>query len=241
MIHLHVLKSSCGEAVKWNLCPEEICLGAQDSNKVEQLQVDLPEEWQGFTVRITFLPFRKDPVAIILAQGAAINITGDITSANRGKIVLDAIKGEQITFSAGAIYHVYHHPEAGGTDPGYTPDEYQQFVQQIEEAAKQATESAERSKTAADKAEEAAIRQPVIGENGNWEIWDPETGEYKDSGFPATGSGGGGYKIGDGLKLENGVLSVDTAAEVQQDNTKPVTSAAVYTQLGNVEALLASI
>ena len=98
-----------------------------------------------------------------------------------------------------------------------------------------------RAEPAAERAETAAIKQPIVGDNGNWEIWNPDTETYEDSGFPATGSGGGGYKIGDGLKLENGVLSVDTAAEVQQDNTKPVTSAAVYTQLGNVEALLASI
>lgn len=52
---------------------------------------------------------------------------------------------------------------------------------------------------------------------------------------------GPGYKIGDGLILQGGVLSVDTAKEVEADNTKPVTSGAVYMQLGNVEALLANI
>lgn len=52
---------------------------------------------------------------------------------------------------------------------------------------------------------------------------------------------GPGYKIGDGLVLQGGVLSVDTAKEVEEDNTKPVTSGAVYMQLGNVEALLANI
>ena len=56
------------------------------------------------------------------------------------------------------------------------------------------------------------------------------------------GSGGGtSYEIGDGLKLEGNKLSVDTAAEVEQDNTKPVTSAAVYAQIGNIAALLADI
>lgn len=55
------------------------------------------------------------------------------------------------------------------------------------------------------------------------------------------GGGGINYIIGDGLKLEGRTLSVDTAKEVEQDNTKPVTSAAVYVQLGNVEALLKSI
>lgn len=52
---------------------------------------------------------------------------------------------------------------------------------------------------------------------------------------------GPGYKIGDGLILQDGVLSVDTINEVEEDNTKPVTSGAVYMQLGNVEALLANI
>ena len=57
------------------------------------------------------------------------------------------------------------------------------------------------------------------------------------------GSGGGGYTIGDGLNLDaaTNTLSVDTAEIVEQDNTKPVTSAAVYTEVGNINALLATI
>ena len=57
------------------------------------------------------------------------------------------------------------------------------------------------------------------------------------------GSGGVGYTIGDGLKLDaaTNTLSVDTAAAVEKDNTKPVTSAAVYTEVGNINALLATI
>ena len=59
----------------------------------------------------------------------------------------------------------------------------------------------------------------------------------------AGGSGGGGYTIGEGLKLDaaTNTLSVDTAAAVEKDNTKPVTSAAVYTEVGNINALLATI
>lgn len=58
------------------------------------------------------------------------------------------------------------------------------------------------------------------------------------------GSAGGGavpYKIGDGLKVVEGTLMVDTANVVEEDNTRPVTSAAVFVELGNVEALLANI
>lgn len=55
--------------------------------------------------------------------------------------------------------------------------------------------------------------------------------------------GSGGYTIGDGLKLDaaTNTLSVDTAMAVEKDNTKPVTSAAVYTEVGNINALLATI
>ena len=57
------------------------------------------------------------------------------------------------------------------------------------------------------------------------------------------GGSGGGYNIGSGLKLdaETNTLSVDTAEIVEKDNTKPVTSAAVYTEVGNINALLATI
>lgn len=58
------------------------------------------------------------------------------------------------------------------------------------------------------------------------------------------GSGsGGGYNIGPGLKLdaETNTLSVDTAEIVEKDNTKPVTSAAVFAEVGNINALLATI
>lgn len=49
-------------------------------------------------------------------------------------------------------------------------------------------------------------------------------------------------KIGDNLLISNdGVLSVDTANSVEQDNTKPITSAAVHTEVGNINALLETI
>ena len=59
----------------------------------------------------------------------------------------------------------------------------------------------------------------------------------------SSGGSGGGYNIGSGLKLDaaTNTISVDTAEIVEKDNTKPVTSAAVYTEVGNIYALLATI
>lgn len=51
------------------------------------------------------------------------------------------------------------------------------------------------------------------------------------------------YNIGSGLKLDRdtNTLSVDVATEVSEDNTLPITSAAVYTEVGNINVLLQTI
>lgn len=73
-------------------------------------------------------------------------------------------------------------------------------------------------------------------------------------GEPGTGGGGSGYilptatkqllggiKVGEDLKIAaDGTLSVDKVTEVA-DNTKPITAAAVYKEVGNINALLATI
>lgn len=43
------------------------------------------------------------------------------------------------------------------------------------------------------------------------------------------------------LKLENGILSVNTTNDMEQDNTLPMTSAGVFATVGNIEALLKTI
>lgn len=53
--------------------------------------------------------------------------------------------------------------------------------------------------------------------------------------------GGFAYEIGNGLKVVDNALTVDTATDVEEDNTKPITSAAVYTEVGNINAILATI
>lgn len=52
----------------------------------------------------------------------------------------------------------------------------------------------------------------------------------------------GRVKVGSNLKIsEDGTLSVDVTSDVVGDNTQPITSGAVYMQLGNIEALLNTI
>lgn len=63
-----------------------------------------------------------------------------------------------------------------------------------------------------------------------------------DGATPATAEKLGMVRIGENLKItKDGVLSVDTANAVEQDNTKPITSAAVHVEIGNIEVLLAAL
>lgn len=59
---------------------------------------------------------------------------------------------------------------------------------------------------------------------------------------PATRTTLGGIIVGDDLQItQSGVLSVTKANAVEQDNTRPITSAAVFTEIGNIDALLQTI
>lgn len=62
-----------------------------------------------------------------------------------------------------------------------TPTEAQQgWVDQVLQAGTAATE-------AADRAENAAVRQPIVGSNGNWWTWDLDAGAYADTGIYSGG------------------------------------------------------
>ena len=58
----------------------------------------------------------------------------------------------------------------------------------------------------------------------------------------ATESTLGAVKVGNNLQItEDGTLSVNTTNQMEQDNTLPITSAGVYTTVGNIEVLLKTI
>ena len=85
---------------------------------------------------------------------------------------------------------------------------------------------------------------PFIGDNGNWWIGD------EDTNVPASISGAFNWssikekpfeRLGESLKVTEGVLSVNTTNNMEQDNTLPITSAGVYATVGNIEALLKTI
>ena len=63
-----------------------------------------------------------------------------------------------------------------------------------------------------------------------------------DNMTPGGGSGGNvDFQTDETLTLKNGILSVNTTNDMEQDNTLPITSAGVFATVGNIEALLKTI
>ncbi len=70
-----------------------------------------------------------------------------------------------------------------GMDCEDAPDPSKPWVNKVFEALYRIEEAVQICETAA----ETAIHQPIIGENGNWYLWDYTAGEYLDSGYTSRG------------------------------------------------------
>lgn len=76
------------------------------------------------------------------------------------------------------------------------------------------------------------------GLNGNMSTNSTLKGDITISNTAGVGTN---YKAGENIDITNNVISVITTDEVEQDNTRPITSAAVYTEVGNINILLETI
>lgn len=132
-------------------------------------------------------------------------------------IVFDVMDGEQ-GYPGGAVIYITDEPdEAGGTVRTITAVDISNDTV--------SADVLQQGYTAHN-----ALGQPIVGEATVGAI------------TPATTSTLGGIIVGSDLLVDvNGVLSVDKATAVAQDNTKPITAAAVYTEVGNINALLETI
>lgn len=143
---------------------------------------------------------------------------------------------------------------ARGAEPSeaareHSPDVFDQIV----EIGQQAAEAKEQWENMSAEAETLPAGSPATASyaGGVLSLGIPkgDKGDKGDKGEPGTGGASAWSEItdkpfdtiGENLKVVNGALTVDTAPNVQQDNTKPITSAAVYTEVGNINALLALI
>lgn len=196
-------------------------LGTRGSYGIEQLQILPGKGWNGLAITAVFSAdgeLLADPVSI--PASGIIDVPRGAThkahSINApGRLVFCGVADGVQRITANLLYIVNDHAQEDGEPPPPTPDVWAQIDTRIEKKLEIAVPTDARP-------------DQVLTHTKEGNVWrDPA----------------GGYVIGAGLKLDpdTNTLRVDTAEAVEQNNILPVTSAAVFTTVGNIDALLATI
>ncbi len=168
-------------------------------------------DWTGRAITAYFVCGDK-AITAELTDGEITAAQGINLTAGRWELKLSGIKGDSRVTAGPVWFDVLSFGAADGELPDISLTQYEQLLAKIGDMDELTT---------ADKSSLVAAINEVR----------------------QAGGGGTAYTIGHGLKLDakTNTLSVDTADKMEQDNTLPITSAAVYVEVGNINALLKTI
>ena len=168
----------------------------------------------------------------------------DLAVPGHGEIELQIVCGAIIGKSSRFACIVAESIDPGPNPPAPGMDWIAETIKETAEAAKEAKEAREELLAAAERGD-------FDGEPGAPGTLDEEQIAALVNAYlekhplsipPMSADVLGGAKLGENLKMsEDGHLSVDTADTAEGDNTRPITSAAVNTIVGNIEILLETI
>lgn len=204
--------------------PREVVQHGVNSDAVE---LDLDGEWSGLA-RVTLVMSGEAGSYAYPWEGTPVPVPWELMEGT-GPLLLTVVgrTGADVRVVTERMAMPLQVVPSGELDGTYEPgdpalDEVQQAIEDAREAASEARE--------------AAALIPGGGEPGQVLTRTEGGSEWAD---PA--GGGPGWSVGHGLRVVGGALTVDTADAVEADNTLPVSSAAVHVEVGNIEALLATI
>lgn len=161
-----------GGPIRYACEPSLLCLGAQYSSGMEQLQITLPAQWKGMHAVFTLLPdstYRSaghKPLAWVIPENGILDVTAAMTACV-GDFVVSASKTagapeqDRIAFSAGGRYEVWPHPASEGGRPTVTRTLYEQFLDQLDRAMGPQGEPGE-------SAYQVAVRNGYVGSEASW-------------------------------------------------------------------------
>lgn len=192
-------------------------LGNWDSYGIETLQILPGEDWQDLELTATFVT-PAGATRVRVPETGLLPVPPEATAAplgtgTPGRLVFAGMAQGVQRLSTDVLFLVSDHTAAEGAQSQPTPSLWAQYFDKIQGMI------------------DAAV--PPDGEPGTVLTKTPAGNAWQR----------GYYTIGAGLLLDEATntLSVDVADSLQQDNTRPVTSAAVFTTVGNIDALLATI
>lgn len=90
----------------------------------------------------------------------------------------------------------------------------------------------------------AIVTDDTLDDEGNPDCWGRYSvpcSQFVESRYIPDTGGNVDFNTDETLTLKDGILSVNTTNDMEQDNTLPITSAGVFATVGNIEALLKTI
>lgn len=224
--------------------PQVIPIGVQTESGVEAVGFDVKEWLDEFDgLDLTVWPTRPGEDAAYHA--ADVEMVGtilywhpngaDTAIEGMGKVEVLGVTGDRRKLSGWCGTMVRATSLGTTQDP---PEAARPWADEVIAAAEEAKRQADRAKEIADNLSGGAITGSV-----RFDMEQALTEEQKAQARANIGADVGvNFTTDATLNLsEDGVLSVNTAKKVEQDNTLPVTSAAVFTEVGNINALLETI
>lgn len=184
---------------------------ADDSIEFVRFQFHLPEDWDTL---VLVAQFTQADTYNMLLDGDTCFLPKELTPGLCKLSLFGYTEGKPLR--ATSIPLVFQIEESGFVSSAETPipptpDLYAQLLERIAEAG-------------AGNLDPAVVAKAIE--------------EYLKENPP---SGGVQFKPDKTLTLKDGILSVNTTNNMEQDNTLPITSAGVFATVGNIEALLKTI
>lgn len=158
MLHKITLAGYEARLTSGSACGAALTLGTAGSYGVEQLLVTAAEDWQELSIRASFQPAG---VHILISPGQVAEVPWEATQAPlpypKGRIVFQGFAEGKLVNTCDLPYSVAAHSAAGEQAPQPpTPDEYEQFVQQVQADADRAEAAAKDADASATQAAASA-------------------------------------------------------------------------------------
>lgn len=146
-------------------------LGTYGSYGIEQLHIELGENWQGLVIYANFVT-ADGTTPVLVPESGLVDVPPEATAKpGTGSIVLDGAADGVRLYSVDIPYLMLRHSALTGEAPAPTPDKWQQFVAEVKQYADSAQKSAESAAKSAELAQQAANEAGwfyvYIGDDGN--------------------------------------------------------------------------
>lgn len=208
--------------------PDRISIGRETETGVTDVMIDCGawvDKWPGMTLHAIHTPYGGTPYILQTETVGSVLVwhVTDEDTATHGTGRMEIVGEMDGRRKVSATVKVFVASRMGGT-VGDPPEAANPWADRVVEAAERITGMKVQAET-------------LAAGSGATAAWDGEAGVLT-LGIP---SGETYFDVDETLTLKNGVLSVNRAEKMEKDNSLPITSAAVYTEVGNINALLETI